>query len=110
MRTKEEVRHEFNPVPPNQLTAGQKMAIVKFTAEAEDFAADLLDFIPEGAHRTWCVRQLLLIKFTGIQAITHGAAPEAALVKKETPHANTKPETKPEQKDQAPGARVQDLK
>lgn len=87
MLTREDVLFEFRAVAPNALSEGQKMRMLKINKNYEDLALDLIDLVPICAHRTAAIRELLLSKWTAIQAITHE--------KKESASAN-----KSSQKDQ----------
>lgn len=71
MRTLLEIKHAFNAVPPNQLTEGHKMRMLKLTKNIEDLAGDIFEYTPESADRTHALRLLLDCKFWCVQAITH---------------------------------------
>ena len=81
--TAEDVKHEFYPVAPASMTPVQKQTLDLFQQRTAEFAQEVLELVPEGNDRTYIMRQLLSLKFMGVQAITH-----TKIVVKETKATN----------------------
>lgn len=69
MRTLAEVNYAFTPV--TNLDAIQKAKLLKTELAFRELAQQIVDLVPESADRTAALRNVLLAKFTCVQAITH---------------------------------------
>lgn len=71
MRTVEDVKKAFHPIPSKEMTEVKKASIQRVEFAFENLVTELLDLVPECADRTAAFRKCLEAKFTAIQAITH---------------------------------------
>lgn len=69
MRTAKEVTYEFTPQGKLEPVATNKL--LKIETAFKDLATDIIDLVPECAHRTAALRKLLEAKMTCSQAISH---------------------------------------
>ena len=71
MRTKEEVVKAFTPISNTEFTNVKRQKVTLLQQACIDFAATLIDLVPDSADRTASMRKLMEIKMTCTQAITH---------------------------------------
>lgn len=71
IKTLEELKTAFHPVPAKMLTEEMKARITRLEYACVEFGSEILDVVPESADRTAALRKLLEAKFTCVQAITH---------------------------------------
>ena len=71
MRTAEEVKRTFHPVPSKEMTEVVKACVQKVEFLFVELCEELLLVVPECADRTAMFRKILEAKFTATQAITH---------------------------------------
>lgn len=91
MRTKDEIKFQFNPVGNLDTVSQQKLLNV--TRAMEDAATELFDNVPECADRTHALRLMLDAKMWAIQAISHAPRPQVEN-KKVAPAAKPAPAPK----------------
>ena len=71
LKTLEDIRHEFYPVPSSEMTEVRRACIEKIQRALADAAHEILEFVPDSSHRSTALRKILEAKFDCVQAITH---------------------------------------
>lgn len=73
IKTLDDVKKEFLPVPAKELTEPMKARITRLELAFVNMGHEMIDLVPDSAHRTSAFRKLIEAKFTCVQAITHVA-------------------------------------